>query len=162
MNLYAIAMDILECLEKQLGAEADEFDDDTRLVNDYILIPGVAPFKVGFGKCSQAWVRIVTSTPASAPGRPEQDAGNCNTGLGIQLEVGIMRCWTPPAAKKEPDRNELSRAFAQVGADILSIRTAIICCTELDDDEYRLGTWRPMGPAGVDVGGYWTIDLALV
>src|SRR5262245_47959666 len=54
------------------------------------------------GKCGMAWVRLASLYPASGVGEPNTNAGNCDAGLGADIEMGVMRCITVGDAMGNP------------------------------------------------------------
>lgn len=155
-------MDVEGKMAALLGCVVGQVASEGRPVDMDIVIPGTAAFKIGMGKCSQAWIRLVSANPSNSVGTPESTPGNCAAGLGITLEVGIMRCWKAPKADKEPDPDELRRVGSLVVADMLSMRAALLCCDAVRSKDLILNTYRPMGPAGPDFGGAWTFQIGVI
>lgn len=108
--------------------------------------------------CGMAWVRLVTLYPSSAAGVPSEEAGNCGEGLGIEIEVGIVRCaWTPDEDGAGPTEADLLSDTELQVADAMTMRRAIICCAPAKD--INMGVYTPYGPQGATVGGFWTFGL---
>jgi len=108
--------------------------------------------------CGMAWVRLVALYPSTSIGQPSEQPGNCSLMLGLDIEIGMVRCasgmdeaGTPPTAGQLLADTEL-----QV-ADALAMRKALLCCHNSKD--FLLGPYAPYGPAGGMVGGAWTVAL---
>lgn len=125
------------------------------------VIPGEAASAMYGGncrdKCGMAWVRVVTAYAAAGAGNQTSEPGNCNSGIGFDVEVGMLRC-TPIGEATTPPKPEQLLASAQLQwADMMIMRKAVACCAGVRD--WVLGTYTPMGPAGGLVGGFWTIQM---
>ena len=155
MKGYVIAKRLLECLAERL--EEEERDP----IEISVVLPGVSAFRVGASECSQAWVRIAGAYPSTVTGQPDARPGACGPLLGLSLEFGIMRCWTPPDEDEEPSTEELETAMAEIAADIETLKATILCCDALESEDVLMGRWTPMGPEGPDVGGYWTLEVSI-
>lgn len=129
------------------------------------LVPGDAAGDQYAGDCEQngmAWVRLVTAYPATGVAVPSETPGNCNDGLGFEIEVGAMRCisageddGSPPSAE------ELLAATDLQIRDMMAMRRAILCCDALNPKDLLLNSYGPIGPAGILVGGVWTLSVML-
>jgi len=112
--------------------------------------------------CGMAWVRLVTAYPASAVGTPNIEAGNCNAGLGLEVEVGIMRCISIGDEQGNPPPPEEMLAAAELQTDdMFAMMRAITCCPSIPSKDFILSAYTPMGPLGGVVGGTYTIALAI-
>ena len=103
-----------------------------------------------------AWVRLVNAYPAFQPGVVVEDpSASVIAGLGIDIEVGILRSIPLP----EDGLDEVQSATAVVAQmdDMLTIRRAIVCCTELERADFLLNRYTPVGPLGGVVGGAFTV-----
>jgi len=110
-------------------------------------------------KCGQAWVRLVGLYPMAQIGTPQTEAGNCGAGLGMDVEVGIMRCITVGDGRGNPPTPEQYLAATQLQiTDALIMRTAIECCPALPSRDTILGLYQPLGPEGGLVGGLWNLS----
>jgi hypothetical protein len=112
----------------------------------------------GDGPCGMTWVRAGLVYPSATIGVQDQTAGNCGTGLGVDIEVGVLRC-THVGLPDNPEveEGEALEVSLTLIDDMLSLRRAIICCSALPAKEYILGAWNPMGPLGGLTGGAWTV-----
>jgi len=127
------------------------------------LVPGEAPAveyvdNCGDGNCGMAWVRWAAVAPVTGVGVPNITKNNCNSSLGFDAEIGIMRCapvgdenGNPP-----PVEDMLSTTDLQV-ADMMAMYRAMACCSALD--EFIIETYTPIGPQGGAVGGFWTLSV---
>lgn len=109
-----------------------------------------------------AWVRIASAYPSVTVGQADTRPGNCATGSGLDIEVGVLRevaAYLEPEAVTEAE--SLAAALLQHD-DMASILKAIRCCTTLDPNDYIVGQYRPMGPLGGMIGGAWMLHVGLI
>lgn len=107
--------------------------------------------------CGMTWVRLVNAYPSSSPGRQDQGTNNCASGIGIEIEVGVLRCTNVSVEDAEVEEGEALQATSDVLADMFALRKAISCCVGVPSSDMVLGNWTPMGPLGGLVGGSWLI-----
>lgn len=112
--------------------------------------------------CGMAFVRLSSSYPASAPGAVDTRPGNCAKQLGIEVEMGILRCVGVGVedSGQLPSEAEMLEASQAQYADMFAMIRAASCCTLLPNSEYILGPYRPVGPMGGVYGG--VVSLAVV
>jgi hypothetical protein len=108
-------------------------------------------------KCGMAWVRLDGMQPASGVGIPNEQPGNCASGLGFAVEVGIMRCTPIGEMDRPPTAAELAAATELQVADAATMRRAVACCAGSDD--WVLGTYASLGPQGGMLTGAWTVTM---
>lgn len=113
-------------------------------------------------KCGIAWVRLVSVYPSNQVGVLITEPGNCAFGLGIDIEMGMLRCievggedGSPPSAA------ELLAASQLQVADALLMQRALYCCTAIPQKEVILGTYQSLGPEGGLVGGAYSISMGV-
>lgn len=111
-------------------------------------------------KCGAAWVRLANGYNAEGLGIPSQNQG-CGTLVGMDIEMGVIRCLEQEERGKPPTAESMRAAFNQQISDMLAIRRAVRCCEALGDLDYLLGVYQPIGPTGMVVGGTWTITLVI-
>lgn len=129
------------------------------------LVPGEAPAieyvtDCDDDKCGMAWVRLSAVAPISGVGVPNIILNNCNSDIGFDAEVGIMRC--APVGDEQgnpPPADDLLTAADLQIADMFTIYRAIACCSALGD--FIIETYTPIGPEGGAVGGFWTLSAGL-
>jgi len=125
------------------------------------VIPGEAASAMYQGdctkKCGMAWVRLITVTSASGVGVPNDQPGNCSSGIGYEVEVGILRCTPIGTATTPPAPAQLLGAAEFQYADMMSMRRAVACCVGSKD--WMIGGYTPMGPSGGMVGGAWNVTM---
>lgn len=125
------------------------------------VIPGEAASAMYTGdctkKCGMAWVRLMSAYPAAGVGIPSEQVGNCGSGMGYDVEVGMLRCTPIGEATTPPTPGQLLGAAELQHADMMVIRKAIACCPGSTD--WRLSTYAPMGPGGGLVGGFWVVTM---
>jgi hypothetical protein len=111
------------------------------------------------GRCGAAWVRLASAYPAEGLGVPaDSRTSGCGTGLGVDIEMGVIRCLKTPKDGTPPKAADMSAAALRQIADMLAIRRTIKCCPALEDIEFLLGTYQPIGPGGLVIGGTWTLS----
>lgn len=110
------------------------------------------------GGNGMAWVRLAGFYQANGPGALATQAGQCGVGLGVDIEVGVIRCisagendGSPPSAA-----DMLAASLLQY-ADMAAMRKAFLCCTTLSLKDTVIGQYTPIGPQGGIVGGTWQI-----
>lgn len=134
------------------------------------IIAGDQPYDatgVGDGDCDddtdgQAWIRLINAYPSNDIGVALTTPGNCaGTGFGYDLEVGILRgIRIEENGGALPAEEMLSAVQLQV-ADMLTMQQALECCA-LDNKDFVIGQYLPIGPEGGLVGGTWTISIGII
>jgi hypothetical protein len=112
--------------------------------------------------CGQAWVRLVAAYPSSNVGQADVMPGNCGNGFGFDLEVGILRCIRIEEEGGVLPAEEMLEAVQLQIADMLTMQQALKCCGSLNNEDFVLGQYAPIGPMGGLVGGTWLISIGLV
>jgi hypothetical protein len=105
-----------------------------------------------------AWARLITAYPASGVGRVNTEVRNCSAGIGVDIELGILR--TSPVMQEdgEPPEEAAQLASSQLQvADMYAMFKAVQCCFAGEDVDYILGAYRGFGPEGYAVGGTITV-----
>lgn len=133
------------------------------------IIPGEAPIMEYAGDCrmgteGMVWVRLDAMYPAATPGVPYEQPQSCDVGLGLELEVGALRCMPLGGNQGDPPTPaELLETSMLQMRDAQTIYQGLACCSELTHEAYRIGTWSPLGPqqAGGLVGGTWTVAVVI-
>ena len=153
MNLSDTLVALAACL-------CEEFDDPTLCFCG--ILPGGSPYDAMGTGCTkgQAWVRLASGFPSDRVGEPNITPGNCNSGLGVAVEVGVLRPF--PIQAQPLDAERITAASLEQIDDMLKVRHAIVCCDALNKRDYVLNTWAPLGPEGGVVGGAWTLTLGLL
>jgi len=106
--------------------------------------------------CGMAWVRLDQMYPAVTVGVPSGDPGNCQRGLGLDIELGILRCFPT-----EPTDQEL---FSSTELQILDAETlfrAVTCCPAIPQMDCVVAPYTPLGPDGGTVGGTLSISMMM-
>jgi hypothetical protein len=104
--------------------------------------------------CGMAWVRAGTSAPYSTFPLAELDSA-CEKPLFYEIEVGVLRCL--PIIEDDgslPAAADITEAALGLAIDQMALHRAIRCCRL---GAFALGAWRPVGPQGGCVGGFWTL-----
>lgn len=112
--------------------------------------------------CGMAWVRLVGVYPATGVGVVDVTPGNCGQGLGVNVEMGIMRCMNVgDDLGNPPPPEDLVAAVELQVADMLIMQRALYCCDAIPAKEILLQAYVPLGPEGAGglVGGTWTFQM---
>jgi hypothetical protein len=80
-------------------------------------------------------------------------------GVGIMLEIGVMRCIRIEDNGLSLPAEEMLEATRLQTADMLAMMQAVRCCSGLDSNQYVMGTYTPLGPDGGLVGGTWALSV---
>lgn len=104
--------------------------------------------------CSQAWVRVTGIAPDATEGF---DGGDCAAMLRVGLEVGVMRCTEAADNGEAPSATQVLGDALQAMEDMKKIYCAAMDCDAFE--AISAGTWRPMGPLGMQYGGNWTFTV---
>lgn len=159
-RISAILEALAECLCRQIK------DTDGPDVCFCGVIPGEAAVADYAGNCNMAcgmaWVRLMSAYPADGVNIPNEKPGNCSSGLGLQIEMGMLRCIASGDSQgNPPSQAELLRASLQTSADALLMRKAVFCCDAVPTKDFILGNYTPTGPLGGLVGGTWGLAVAI-
>lgn len=106
-----------------------------------------------------AWVRLALVYPAARVGQVDTTLRNCSAGLGIEIEIGIVRTAPPWEEAGEPPTEAANLAGSELMVeDMATMMQAVVCCNSLDD--YILGSYRPQ-IMGMALGGTFTVMTAI-
>lgn len=159
-------MDPFDALVELSGCVEAQFAEDGRPgVCFNGVIPGDGVTALWSGECENdlcgmTWVRMVQAYPAKTVGVLDQSSDPCDLDLGMDVEVGVLRCTTVLIEDAETEETESLEVSNDIMADMMSLRRAILCCFSASKHDRVLGSWTPMGPMGQLVGGVWTVYLA--
>lgn len=108
-------------------------------------------------KCGQAWVRLVQAYVSSSVGEADLTVNNCGKALGLDIEMGVLRCF--PIQAEAPSEEDLITISDKQIEDMEAMRRAILCCDAFD--AVVLSAYEPVGPLGQGgfVGGVWTFSV---
>lgn len=152
---------ILETMSRLATCLCKTLEDEGRPTNFCGVIPGDSPVASYGGErdgdCGMAWVRLMTANMASGIGVPNENPGNCGAELGIEVEVGTLRCIDVDV--DYPSDAELLAQTEQQTKDAEAIIRAIACCSSFNRSDFILGGYTPMGPMGGYLGGSWSVRL---
>jgi hypothetical protein len=162
---YALLCDLAACLCAELTPDGRNEPDlcFCGVIPGEIADAGMAGFggSCESGECGMAWVRLEAAYPAETAGEVSVTANNCGTFLGLDIEIGVLRCVDCGEDGEPPTAAALEKAVAKQLADMEAMRSAVRCCDALADIDYRLGTYAPVGPQGCVAGGVWTVSVTL-
>lgn len=111
-------------------------------------------------RCGMAWVRMANLYPSTVIGQINSAPRNCATPLGVDVEVGILRCFDM-ADEYGPNPEQLLSATQLQVADAQVIYRAILCCDTISPRDVTIGPYIPLGPQGGLVGGAVTLSMAV-
>ena len=156
MDINAILADLATCLCAQI------LTDDLPQVCFCGVVPGeeVALDYVGdcADACGMAWVRLSTAYPSVSIGQPAGIPGNCTMGIGVEIEMGIVRCLDVGEGSTPPEPTSLTASAVLQVADMMAMWRALHCCQNAKD--FIIGQYAPIGPEGGVVGG--TLPLGIL
>lgn len=110
--------------------------------------------------CGQAWVRLATAYPSVAIGQPSQVPGNCTQGIGLEIEMGVIRCFDVGDGRSPVEESVLAAAGQLQVADMLAMWRAVACCRQSKD--FIIGQYVPVGPQGGIVGGTLPLGILVI
>jgi hypothetical protein len=111
--------------------------------------------------CGMGWVRLAAAYPAASVGVPDETPGNCSSSMGLDVELGILRCIEIPADGTPPSSTALAEATELQQADMLVMWRAVMCCDSISVKDAKMSGFRPMGPLGGLYGGAFTIQTVI-
>lgn len=112
--------------------------------------------------CSKAWVRLLTGYMAESVGNESVQDGNCGKLLGLEIEVGILRCMTwGDEDGNPPDAETNLTAFKAQCEDMDLMLRAINCCEAVNDNGLIVRGFQPYGPRALLVGGSWSLATVI-
>lgn len=111
--------------------------------------------------CGMAWVRLESAYPAVSVGQVSTDENSCGTYLGLDIEIGTLRCIELGEDGEPPSAAAFETAVRQQLSDMEAVRRAVKCCDSLRDLDYLLGVYAPAGPQGGVAGGVWTVSVLI-
>jgi hypothetical protein len=154
----AVLSDLATCLCAQILA------DGLPPVCTCGVMPGAAVALDYAGECNDvcgmAWVRLGASYPSVTIGQPSARPGNCGVSIGIDVEMGLIRCIDLGDGENPPDPAELTAAAVLQQADMMAMWRAVACCRQAKD--WVIGQYVPYGPEGGLVGGMLPLSILLV
>jgi hypothetical protein len=113
-------------------------------------------------KDGMAWTSLALAYPAAGVGVVDQSVNNCSTGIGIEIQIGVMRSAPTMDTEGNPPDEASQLATSQIQtADMISMIRAVQCCEEMQAYDHILSQYTSIGPEGYAVGGYFTVMVAL-
>lgn len=114
--------------------------------------------------CGMAWVKLNNIYPMKSIGAVDNSVGNCGSGLGFEIQMGIMRCISVGDESGNPlsDAELLEATELQI-ADALIMHKAVACCASgtWNTHDFIIGPYVPLGPEGGLVGGIITVQMGV-
>lgn len=112
--------------------------------------------------CGMAFVRLINAYPAATVGQAYTQPDNCGVGLGLDIEMGILRCFAEGMDPEAlPTEEQMLTAASNQYDDLMALRRAVLCCTTMSPKEFILGAYTPAGPLGGVYGGTITLSAVL-
>ena len=109
--------------------------------------------------CGMAWVRMIASYPSTSVGAAAERPGNCAMGIGVDIEVGIVRCLDVGEGGEPPTPESMAEATRLQAADMMAMWRAVACCHGSKD--WMMGQYQPYGPEGALVGGMFQVAVVI-
>lgn len=109
-----------------------------------------------------AYVRLINTYPSVQVGVAHLEPANCAVGHGLDIEVGIYRCYPLQRDGSNPPPEVMLEAAHLQYADERAMRRAIACCDWIPSTDYVVGQYIPQGPAGGLIGGTLPISAMLM
>lgn len=163
MNAYSIACDLAACLCAELTPDGAAGPDlcFCGVLPGEIVVADVGAEENCDNGCGMAWTRIESAYPSESVAQVRVTPNSCGAQLGIDIELGVLRCYPLPDNGQPPDAQVLAEAAAAQQNDMMAIWRAVNCCEILKDVnvDYLLGVFAPSGPLGGVVGGTWTVSV---
>jgi hypothetical protein len=163
VNAYSITCDLAACLCAELTKDGAAGPDlcFCGVLPGEIVVADVGAEENCDNGCGMAWTRIVSAYPAQTVGEVAVEPNTCGANLGVDIEVGILRCYQLPDNGDPPSPEVLAAAAARQADDMMSMYRAVKCCEALQEFgiDYLLGIFTPSGPLGGVVGGTWTLSV---
>lgn len=154
--------ELAECLCAQIADPVNGVPD--------VCFCGIVPGEQAIGnyagdcktKCGMAWVRLAGLYPMASIGVIDPSPGNCGAGLGIDVELGILRCISVgDESGNLPSPVELLESTQLQIADALVMHKAIRCCDAIPSKEAIIANYTPTGPLGGLVGGTLVVSMGV-
>lgn len=154
-------MRVAEVLTELLSCALDEVDPP---VCRSFKHPGAnAPHDVcstnSDGDDGQLWVAHLSGQEGWPT--PTGEPTTCTTPWTERFEVGIVRCAQGVLEDDStaPDEELVTADAEQQDLDRIALRTAFMCCLQLDGKDLIIEGWEATEPLGGCVGGVWTIAI---
>jgi hypothetical protein len=110
-------------------------------------------------RCGMAWVRMIAAYPSTSVGAAAERPGNCSAGVGIDIEMGIVRCLDVGDGGQPPSPDAMAGSARLQSADMMAMWRAVVCCNGSND--WMMGQYQPYGPEGALVGGMFQIAVTV-
>lgn len=104
-------------------------------------------------RCGIAFVNVTAVYPSNEVGIANLTPGNCGSGIGFDINLGIFRCFPIEVGGIMPPPEELLEITRQQMLDQATINKAINCCDWISGKDFVVGQYTPQGPAGGAIGG---------
>jgi hypothetical protein len=106
--------------------------------------------------CGIGFVQLGTSYPSQTVGVINETPGNCGMTIGVDITIGILRCY-PLTDGTNPDPDTMLEVARQQLLDMETMRRALACCDWLPTKDVLLGAYVPVGPDGGLIGGTYQV-----
>lgn len=137
------------------------------------LIPGLCTSQVLAGDsialepvsedcASMGWARLASVFPSSQFPNPDVGRQNGVTQFASTIELGVVRYFEAPDNAEPASVEQQFDASRLAAADMGAMLTAICAYCDARDIPVSIGSYAPIGPQGLVLGGAWTATLAAV
>lgn len=148
--------DLLTAIASCLCAEVNE--DDTMCFCG--VIQGTQAVHDFWPDCTNdgmAWVRLAAAYPSTTLGVADQTPGIKGKFIGLDIEIGIVRTHEVDPSDAQISPEEYAAMAEKASDDLHLIYHVIACCDALNERDFIMGNYQPIGPTGFVYGGGVTI-----
>jgi hypothetical protein len=110
----------------------------------------------GSNVCGMGYVRFAGAFPSESFPLPAIDM-SCRKPLAWAVEVGALRCFPQPESGHLLEPTAMAEVALKQAMDAAALFQALKCCGL----EVAAEIYRPVGPDGGCIGGFWSAFLAL-
>lgn len=154
LNAYLTAL--AQCAAEQVNDITPTCFSGITVGDSYISTSGIGDCEEA---CGEMWVRVIQMYPSTTVGVADQRLANCSTGIGLDIEIGALRCIQINEDGETWTAEQLADASTAAMNDAIAIYRAMVCCDHFPD--VIVGSWTPLGPEGGLVGGLWTLSVGM-
>ncbi len=110
-----------------------------------------------------AWIRVAGIYPSTNFPTQDETFQKCQTGWGVQVELGVARCAPVGDENNLPSCDEWTAATNNVTADAAALRRTLLRWKTLEENRFRQyipGGYLPLTTEGGCVGGAMLVTFA--
>lgn len=153
---YTSVAQILTAIASCLCAEVNA-DDDMCFCG---VIQGEAAVHDFWPDCDNdgmAWVRLGPTYPSTALGQADETPGIKGKALGLDIDLGIVRSYEFDDTDLSISPEQYATMATRAADDMQAIYKVIACCDALEERDFIMGQYLPIGPSGGVYGGSVTV-----